>query len=255
MSLISFNPESLLSWLSLNANPPAPAGNTGSTPKAGPTVAPVPKDGFDPPAKKPAPAGVGASTFPGIPIPHYAVTSDEAHRSAKDYDAVLAQFKVGENPRYQKNRQGKNETYCNIFVEDATKAMGCQIPTAYDDKTGKPCSFDKQTGTFKGGYQHNANGCVDWLHKFGPGNGWKKVSAEQAQTMADQGHPAVAAWKNTGPGAGHLAMIHPSDGESFDPAKGPRISQAGGSNFEKGYLKDGFKGVADKTEIEYWVHE
>jgi hypothetical protein len=194
--------------------------------------------------------GVGAGTFPGLPV-DAPWTSSEGARSKGQYDRVLDQFKVATNPRYKKNQQGRNETYCNIFVEDATKAMGCQIPSCYDDKTGKPGTFKK--GKWEGGVEHNANGVVDWLNKFGPKNGWKKVSAEEAQKHANQGKPAVAAWKNNG-GTGHVAMVRPDDAP-FDPKKGPTIAQAGGGNFDKGSVASGFSGCANKSEIEYWVHD
>jgi hypothetical protein len=199
------------------------------------------------------PKGSGADVFPGIPFDAPISSSPDA-RSRADYDAVLDQFKVSTNPRYTPNRQGKNETYCNIFVSDATAAMGAALPTAYDDKTGKPMTWDAKAGVWKGtGYEHDANGMVDWLDKFGPSNGWKKVTAEEAQKSANAGKPAVAAWKNVG-GIGHVAMVRPDSG-TFDPANGPKIAQAGGTNFDQGYVKDGFKGCPDKKQIEYWVHD
>ncbi len=197
--------------------------------------------------------GSGADVFPGVPFDP-PIKSSPGARSREDYDAVLDQFKVATNPRYTPNRQGKNETYCNVFVWDTTRALGAEVPIAYDDKTGKPMTWDPKAGVWKGsGYEHDANGMVDWLDKFGASNGWKKVTAEEAQKSANAGKPAIAAWKNPG-GTGHVAMVRP-DGGPFDPAKGPKIAQAGKTNFDQGWVKDGFKGCPDKSQIEYWVHD
>ncbi|MEW5855252.1 MAG: hypothetical protein AB2A00_41125 [Myxococcota bacterium] len=189
--------------------------------------------------------GVGHDKYPGVPL-EAPRNNAEGNRSPSRYDRVLDQFKVGSNPRYTP-RDGK--TFCNIFVGDATKAMGAPIPTAYDPKTGEPAKFNAKTGKWEGGHEHNANGMVDWLNNHGAKKGWKKVSAEEAQKHANEGKPAVAAWKNPTGGSGHVAMVRPG---TVDPEKGPTIAQAGANNFDKKHVTDGFgKG----KDVEYWVHE
>ena len=53
------------------------------------------------------------------------LTNEVGNRSMDNYQAVLNEFGVETNPRYL---QRNGNTYCNIFVWDATKAMGAEIP-------------------------------------------------------------------------------------------------------------------------------
>jgi subtilase family serine protease len=161
---------------------------------------------------------------------------DPSDRNPADYTNVINQFAVVVNPRYTP-RSGF--TYCNIFTWDVTRAMGAEIPH-WVDADGQP------TGVGQGS-ELNANATVDWLVNHGDRFGWRQVTAEEAQRLANLGHPAVAAWKNVG-GIGHMAVVRPGD----ITADGASIAQAGSANFNQGRVYDSFPRSADIT---YWVND
>ncbi|MFL5354695.1 peptidoglycan-binding protein [Archangium sp.] len=181
---------------------------------------------------KPAPGTTNTQAWIPVDAP---VRGNPSNRNANTYNEVLNQFAVGVNPRY--TPRGGN-TYCNIFVWDATRAMGAEIPH-WVDGAGNPTGVGK-------GRELNANATVDWLHQHGGEQGWRKVSAEEAQRLANQGHPATAVWKNPS-GIGHVAMVRPGEITS----QGPAIAQAGGRNFNNGHVKDSF----GTRPVEYWVND
>jgi len=181
---------------------------------------------------KPAPGTTNTQAWIPVDAP---VRGNPSSRSAHTYNEVLNQFAVGNNPRY--TPRGGN-TYCNIFVWDATKAMGAEIPH-WVDGGGNPTGVGK-------GRELNANATVDWLHQHGARHGYRQVSAAEAQQLANQGHPAVAIWKNPS-GIGHVAMVRPGEVTS----KGPAIAQAGSKNFNNGHVADSF----GNRPVQYWVND
>ena len=163
--------------------------------------------------------------------------SQQQGRSRETYDQVINQFAVGDNPRYAR-RNGN--TYCNIFASDVTRAMGAPIPH-WVQRDGTPAEpFER------GAHEMNANATNRWLNQHGATNGWRQVSAEDAQRHASAGRPAVASRANPG-GIGHIAVVRP--GEITD--RGPAIAQAGGRNFNEGHVGD----VWRRSQPEYWVHD
>jgi predicted chitinase len=216
-----------------------------------PSSGPQQGDGFDSrPASNTAPGSIpsaAAGQFNGtqaasgttntdawIPV-DAPLKGDPANRNADTYADVIDQFAVGNNPRYAP--RGGN-TYCNIFAWDVTKAMGAEIPH-WVDGAGNPTGVGQ-------GRELDANGGHLWLQNQGPSHGWREVSAEEAQQMANQGHPTVASWHNPG-GIGHIAVVRP--GEINE--RGPAIAQAGASNFNEGHVRDSF-GNAD---VKYFVND
>jgi predicted chitinase len=163
------------------------------------------------------------------------VKGDPSHRNADTYAAVIDQFAVDRNPRHLP-RDGA--TYCNIFAWDVTRAMGAEIPH-WVDGAGNPASVGQ-------GRELDANGGHRWLEQHGPRFGWREVSAEEAQAMANQGHPAVASWNNPG-GIGHIAVVRPGEMTS----RGPAIAQAGGVNFNNGHVRDSF----GNAPVKYFVND
>jgi hypothetical protein len=148
------------------------------------------------------------------------------------YDNVINQFAVGVNPRYrQRTTNGKTSTYCNIFLWDVTRAMGVEIPH-WVSPQGDPVA------PFKGN-ELNANYVLEWLFKHGGRFGWRQVTdLAEAQRLASEGRPVIAAWKNPTPGhAGHVTVIRP--GELTD--KGPAMAQAGATNTNNTRLYSIFK--------------
>ncbi|MBN2360300.1 MAG: hypothetical protein JXR83_12680, partial [Deltaproteobacteria bacterium] len=162
----------------------------------------------------------------------------EGDRSASNYAQVINQFAVGNNPRYTP-REGN--TYCNIFAWDVTRAMGAEIPH-WVKNDGSPAAVGEA-----GAYELDANGVNRWLNNHGEANGWRQVSAEEAQRLANEGHPCVASWYHSG-GIGHISVVRP--GELTN--KGPAIAQAGSTCTNSTHVWNIFPSGAD---VQYWVHE
>lgn len=163
-------------------------------------------------------------------------TKDE--RDPNIYKAVLNQFGVEKNPRYD---QRNGNTYCNIYVWDATSAMGAPIPH-WVNANGDPVSDGK-------GSELNANGVVAWLRDHGYQRGWHQVSAADAQAYSNQGKPAVVVWANPNPSlSGHVAMVRPGE---YSSTTGPHITQAGATNYNHTTVSNTF---GDK-KVTYYVHD
>lgn len=210
-----------------------------STGVAGPTtLAALNGDGFGPARPTPAPISNdrhvpdfdGSRPAPGVtntrawePV-NAPVQSNASNRSRGRYDDVLNQFAVGVNLRYAR-RDGN--TYCNIFVWDATKAMGAELPH------------------WVNGRELDANGMNAWLRNNGAANGWQRATAAEAQAAANRGQPSVASWNNPG-GIGHIAMVRPGALTN----DGPASAQAGSHNFNHGHIANGF----GSRQPGYWVH-
>ncbi len=167
-------------------------------------------------------------------------TNDPGQRSAEAYNEVLADLDVENRARYQPGK----DTYCNIYVWDATKAMGCEIPHYYDPNTGAGLSRDyciKHKGSY---LEMSASRMTKWLQTFGAQNGWIECDAATAQKMANAGMPTVAAATTTG----HVAMVVPqNEGETA-----VMISQAGGRNFNHGTIDSGFG--KHTSGVKYYYH-
>jgi predicted chitinase/nucleoid-associated protein YgaU len=202
-------------------------------------------DAFEPAARQ-APVALQAQSFAGRAAPGTTdtrawipvdapVKGDPSARSAEAYNAVIDQFSVDNNPRYAR-RDGN--TYCNIFAWDVTKAMGAEIPH-WVDGAGNPTGVGQ-------GRELDANGGHRWLEQHGPAHGWREVSAQEAQALANQGHPTVASWNNPG-GIGHIAVVRPGE----DNGRGPAIAQAGASNFNNGHVRDSF----GNAPVKYFVND
>ncbi len=174
------------------------------------------------------------------------VTSDTNNRSAALYEKVVAQFKVGNNPRYAVTESGS--TYCNIFLWDVTRAMGAEIPHYVDPGTLEARSYPDVSGA----KELNANGIYDWLSKKGGDYGWKRVTAAQAQALANEGRPVVTAWKNLAGGHGHVQVVVPSKDGAYNQGRGVAIAQAGRRLFSYGYITDVYNESLD--QVVYYAH-
>lgn len=225
--------------------------------------------GDDPFAHAPDPNACYPGDEPDFPAPHFdginpatgtterpsrnvdaPLHNTEGDRSSEAYNETIEQFAVEHNKRYSSNQQGKQETYCNIFASDVTRAMGAEIPHRIDQH-GNPVDT--------GGNELTANDTVDWIHQHGAEHGWHKVTAEEAQRDADEGDPAVALWKKPG-GIGHEMVVRPEDAE-HQAKRGkdghivdPVIAQAGAQNKDHAHVGDIFT-KESMGQVEYWVHE
>lgn len=166
------------------------------------------------------------------------LTNAPGARDVAILDQLINQFAVGNNPRYL---PGGGFTYCNIFVWDVTRAMGCELPH-WLDAHGRPAQ-----PFAPGAYEVNINGGVDWMKKYGVAqHGWQKLTDVQAQAYANAGQMALALWKNPSGGHGHTAVVRPGT----LTARGPAAAQAGSRNFNMGHIKDGFGNLA----VQYYGH-
>lgn len=176
------------------------------------------------------------------------ITGNEGNRSAKLLDDVIEQFHVESSERYRPHKYG-SDTYCNVFVWDVTSALGAEVPHYVDAKTGAPRSYPDVSGAA----ELDANGVCTWLANQGSRYGWKSVSAQKAQNFANNGYPVVAAWKNTGGGAGHVQIVCPSKNGEYDSTQGVTVAQAGGKNYEYAHTSSTL-GSSRIPEAKYYVH-
>lgn len=162
-------------------------------------------------------------------------------RSAMNYAKAIRQFEVETNPRYVRGHDNDpsngQETYCNIFLWDCTKALSCEVPHWVDAATGVEAPLGK-------GRELSANGVCDWFATHSLKFGWMECDETQARMRAYRGFPAVVLWKNPN-GIGHVGMVMPNKEETF-------ISQAGATNFFNGPLRKGFGGV---TPLRFYTHD
>lgn len=186
------------------------------------------------------PASAGKAVSPSV-------TSSEGNRSAALYTAVIRQFNVTKNPRYAVNKNGNNDTYCNIFLWDVTRAMGAEIPHYVDPVTKAPRAYPD----VKGAKEMTANDIYDWLHSVGEQYGWYKVTAEQAQALANQGKPVVTAMKNDS-GHGHVQVVCPSKDGGYNTEKGVTIAQAGRNLYDYAYVTQVYN--ASLSKLTYFAH-
>jgi hypothetical protein len=162
------------------------------------------------------------------------VEGDPGRRTRATYDNVINQFAVAVNPRY--TPRGGN-TYCNIFASDVMQAMGAPLPH-WVDGAGNPTPDGV-------GRELDANNTNLWLNNSGPSHGWRKISAEEAQQLANEGHPVVASWLNPG-GIGHIGVVRPGE-----MANGPALAQAGAVNTNSAHVHD----IFPREGTEFWVHD
>ncbi|MDL2224996.1 hypothetical protein LJC20_02160 [Eubacteriales bacterium OttesenSCG-928-M02] len=172
------------------------------------------------------------------------VTSNMDNRSAALYNKVIAQFDVENTERYRPYRQGKGDTYCNIYVWDVTRAMGAEIPHYYDPKTLEAKYYPDTTGAVEMG----ATRMCEWLEKKGQDYGWREVTAEEAQKMANAGKPAVAVTPK------HVQMVCPSKDGSYNAQKGVTVAQAGSKVTGYAYISSIYSKNRLAT-VRYYAHD
>lgn len=185
------------------------------------------------------PNGAGGIT-PVAVKDEYPVIPENIQKS-KD---MISELDVVNNWRYHQNRQGNNETYCNIFAMDYAKKMGVPLPEYLDwNNDGK---IDRYLDANRGvnwlrGTFNEGNGAV----QQGPALGWQSIDMKKAAELSASGYVVIAGWENQG-GIGHMAVVRPDS-----TADNILIAQAGARNFESGTITQGFGSGKD---IEYFVY-
>lgn len=147
-------------------------------------------------------------------VPPYVERADFAvcaERNPRMYEQTLRDLKPTEGSRYARTVDG--HTFCNIFLWDGTRALGCEIPH-WVHKDFLP----SQTGQ---GVELTANGIHAWLYKVGKQFGWRKVTHTEGIGRAADGFPTILVWKNpNSKRPGHVAFLLPEG----------RVIQAGRKN-------------------------
>lgn len=140
--------------------------------------------------------------------------SSPSTRSAAELEDVIRQFHVELSPRYAVsdiNQDGIRETWCNLYVSDVTRAMGCEVPRRV-----------------LGRYQR-ANDMVHWLTQQGFTQGWRRATQAEARRLADLGRPVVAGWDSLTSAPGHVAIVLPRRAGTQRPTT--EVTQAGAQNW------------------------
>jgi hypothetical protein len=169
-------------------------------------------------------------------------TNGSDNRNPDSYRKALEQFHLETNPRYTPrdvSGTGRIDTFCNIFLWDGSRALGCEIPhfrLFYKVEAGQVVLT---------GNEFNANAVASWFAgKADEEIGWREVPEILARERARGGYPTVAIWNNLG-GIGHVAFVLPSSDVT-------RIAQAGGTNFFDGPITRGFGTV---SRPKFYTHD
>jgi len=176
--------------------------------------------------------------------------SDETNRDPEVYRQVINQFDVEGNDRYLNNKQGKGDTYCNIYMWDVTSAMGAEIPH-YTNAAGQPVAYENRKA--EGAHAMNANSVHRWLADHGEDYGWYEVTPDEAQRYANAGYPTVTAWRNNNGGSGHVQVVCPSADGQYNEETGVTVSQAGSKRLQYAPITEVFRGNA-LANVKYYVH-
>lgn len=164
-------------------------------------------------------------------------------RSAQNYNMIIDQFKVQTNRRY---KPVGGSTWCNIFAWDVMKAM--HVPFSHwVAPNGRPLTHNEAKKT-KGAYECNVRSHQSWLKNYGSRYGWRKVTALEAQKMANKGKPTLVL--NTS--GTHIAVVRPETSKYKYSTNNPVISQAGKYNVNYGKAGTYF---GTTKNLEYWVHD
>ena len=133
---------------------------------------------------------------------------------------IAVQDQVMENPIY---RQGGGGPFGNMNPN----ATWCNQATFEIARDAAPNLAMAMYGNDPYGYNTNANqAAVNLANAANDINdSITEVSAESAQTLANQGYTVVAARENTTGGSGHIATVRP--GYEYDEIKGPMLNNIG----------------------------
>lgn len=159
-------------------------------------------------------------------------TNAAGQRSAGALRAVAAQFQVETAKRYRP-RDGK--TFCNIYIWDVTRALGCEIP--------------HWLGTTGARIETTCNMLLPWLLNAGRTEGWREVDELSTGIHTAEGGPAVAIWRNPTGKPGHIALVLPDT----DTSTSTRIAQAGARCLFDAPITEGFGRIL--SSVRFFIHE
>lgn len=151
--------------------------------------------------------------------------SRESRRSGELLLAVIQQFAVGNNPRYEPE-DGRSRGH--IFVWDVSRAMHCEVPH------------------FIGARELTIGQTVDWIRHEGPMRGWVRSSLDGALESAQAGLLVLALPKDVK--VKQIAVVRPEP--SLAPDMKPFVASAGKARGNRQKLAEAL-GV---HAAEYFVH-
>ncbi len=129
------------------------------------------------------------------------------NQSPENISAVVSYLNPLKSSRYQANDEG---TQCNTFVIDAFFLLNTPIPRWFN------------------GIEMSAQRILGWLTNTEAGGGysigWREVSAQEAQNLANQGYSVVASTPI------HIAVVIPGEGSSTNDVFYPTVAQNGSNN-------------------------
>jgi hypothetical protein len=219
-----------IAWAAASKQPvpkpaPAPASAPRPTPAPAPrpVPAPAPRPVPAPPQPRPVQRQTTIAKTPPAPVPVPRPTPQPKSPQVQQLNQSLNSLNVAANPKYQPRVVGgQKQTYCNVFVHDATTKLGASIPPM------------------------RANEMQGWLKS--PAHGWKQIAPAEAQQLANQGKPVVGAWNNP-QGHGHVVMVRPGE---YSATQGPTIAQAGKVNSNNMKLSGAFR-ADDRKKVLFFV--
>lgn len=159
---------------------------------------------------------------PRVPCtaPH---TNGSDHRSSAAYDAVIEQFRVERNPRYQPKPRPLDDgtqiidTGDGVLTWDVTRALGCEVPRWWE------------------GRELKVNDLSTWFAGAGRAAGWELLPVEFAVQQAQRGFPTLA-YRRTVSSLGKVAPVKPAKATDI----GVQIAHAGLQCFAHGALERAF---------------
>jgi hypothetical protein len=134
----------------------------------------------------PAPGVTAKEPWKAITAP---VQSREGRRSVELYTAVLDQFAVGVNPRYETDAPDKPRGH--IFLWDVTRALNVEVPH------------------FAGTRELSLGQTCLWIRDQGPLRGWYLVEIMRAMEAVEAGMPVVVIPKD--PRNNLLGLMRPGE--------------------------------------------
>ncbi|WBY03280.1 DUF1906 domain-containing protein [Ramlibacter tataouinensis] len=169
-------------------------------------------------------------------------TATSAPEKAQQLQQVIDWLDVQNSLRYRKEASGA--TYCNVYAADYCYLAGAYLPrtwwtgpalVAIGRGETPPVIYD---GTVR---EMQADDLYDWLARFGPAFGWRRVFDTTAlQAAADAGGIGVIVADRLQPGrSGHISVVVPETGAQQarrDPDGNviyPLQSQAGETNLAR----------------------
>ncbi len=208
-----------VAWAAVKQPVPKPASAPAAAPR--PTPAPAPRP--VPPQPRPVPRQTPIAKAAPAPVRVSRPTPQPKSPQVQRLNQSLNALNVATNPRYQPRVVGgQKQTYCNVFVHDATTKLVTSIPL------------------------QRANEMQGWLKN--PAHGWKQIPPAEAQRQANQGKPVVGAWSNP-QGHGHVVMVRPGQ---YSATQGPTIAQAGKVNSNNMKLSGAFR-ADDRKKVLFFV--